>query len=138
MAAEQGGEREMQHLGTHGHYMSHVTHDACLNVGVETGQGLQSAGHRDHGGGEAHDHFMARVMSALIWRISIEEFKSIYTCYLATLSSPQSCKGLRKTSSSPLVSTIHIVFVSSNFIEDSKLLSVCFDEGCLGDCETRR
>ena len=55
----------MQHLGTHGHYMSHVTHDACLNVGVETGQGLQSAGHRDHWSGETHDHFMARVMSAI-------------------------------------------------------------------------
>ena len=39
---------------------------ACLNVGVETGQGLQFAGHRDQGGGEAHDHFMARVMSAMI------------------------------------------------------------------------
>ena len=61
----------MQHLGTHGHYMSHVTHDACLNVGVETGQGLQSAGHRDHWSGETHDHFMARVMSAMILRISI-------------------------------------------------------------------
>ena len=86
-AREQGGEGEVQHLGTHGHYMSHGTHDACLNVGVETGQGLQSAGHRDHGGGEAHDHFMARVMSALIWRISIEVFISIYMLPGNTLQS---------------------------------------------------
>ena len=127
----------MQHLGTHGHYMSHVTHDACLNVGVETGEGLQSAGHRDHWSGETHDHFMVRVMSAMMLSISMRG-KLLLPVYLATLSSPQSCKGLRKTSSSPLVSTIHIVFVSSIVTEDSKLLSVCFDEGCLGDCETWR
>ena len=50
---------------------------------------------------------------------------------LAALSRPQSCKGLRMTSSSPLVSTIHIV--SSVIAVDSKLLRICF-----GDFETNR
>ena len=62
---EQGGEADVKHLRSL--WSAHVTShdDARLNVGVETGQGLQSAGHGEDGGGEAHDHSLLRVMSAM-------------------------------------------------------------------------
>ena len=56
-------------LGTHGSLWSVdmvSRHDACLNVGIKDGQGLQSAGYRDNGGSEAHDHSMSRVMSRMV------------------------------------------------------------------------
>ena len=43
-----------------------VMDDAYLYVGIEDGQGLQSAGHVDDGRCEAHDHSMLRVISAMI------------------------------------------------------------------------
>ena len=82
---------------------------------------------------------MSRVMSEVVNNMGMEpKLIRLVINYLnlAALSRPQSCKGLRKISSSPLVSTIHIV--SSIIAVDSKLLSVCFAEGCFGDCEKYR
>ena len=56
--------------------------DACLNVGIEAGQGLQSAGHGDDRGSEAHDHFMSRMMSEMINDMGITELLRLVINYL--------------------------------------------------------